>query len=69
MAMAYNLATQARLQAMKDITAELAKEGKTYINASLKAIQTLEDDIETLSQIYPVAKTAIKIKIFHWPTI
>ena len=40
--MAYNNSTLARLQAMKDITAELAKEGKVYIDVSLKALQAFE---------------------------
>ncbi len=40
--MKYNLSTQARLQAQKDICEELAKEGKTYIDVSLKALQAFE---------------------------
>ena len=40
--MKYNLSTQARLQAQKDICEELAKDGKTYIDVSLKALQAFE---------------------------
>ncbi len=40
--MKYNLSTQARLQAQKDICEELAKEGKTYIDVSLKTLQAFE---------------------------
>lgn len=42
--MGYNLATEARLQAMKDITDELAKEGRVYIKTSLKALNEFDAD-------------------------
>lgn len=37
-----NLATQAYLQAQKDIREELAKEGKVYIDCSLKALRKFD---------------------------
>ena len=46
--MDYNLSTQARLQAEKDICEELAKEGKVYIKTSLKALQTLQESLQGL---------------------
>lgn len=47
-AMAYNLSTQARLQAQKDICEELAKEGKVYIDVSLKALQAFQESLQGL---------------------
>ncbi len=46
--MKYNLSTQARLQAQKDICEELAKEGKTYIDVSLKALQAFQESLQGL---------------------
>lgn len=46
--MAYNLSTQARLQAEKDICEELAKDGKTYITTSLKALQAFQESLQDI---------------------
>lgn len=46
--MKYNLSTQARLQAQKDICEELAKEGKTYIDVSLKALKEFQESLRGL---------------------
>ena len=46
--MDYNLSTQARLQAEKDICEELEKDGRVYIKTSLKALQKFEESLEGL---------------------
>ncbi len=50
--MDYNLSTQAYLQAQKDIREELAKEGRVYIDVSLKALQGFQESLQGLDFIY-----------------
>ena len=47
-----NLSKQAYLQAQKDIREELAKEGRVYIDVSLKALQAFQESLQGLDFIF-----------------